>query len=143
MSWADYAPGCRDADGRLAIIIGMAAYDAGAPIFDPSIDQHLLPGWIVCGPGHGDCPVTDGRFQLSIVVPTAEVACNLQVGGGIGLPLAVVGPSGSYYTAAVRGDQGPNLVLSAARQFGVAHRSARATAVTMPMPTADAGRRGH
>ena len=138
MSWADIAAGCRDADGQPAIIIGMAAYDAGAPIFDPSIDQRLLPGWIVCGQGQRSCPLVDGRFRLAITVPTTDIACNLQVGAGIGLPLAVVGPSGSYYTAAIRGDQGPNLLVGAINFATTPCPATAAETTTPPTSTAPA-----
>jgi LPXTG-motif cell wall-anchored protein len=113
-TWADVVAGCKAPDGTPNIVIGIAAYDAGAPLFDPAVDQHLLAGWNVCGAGQGPCTVVDGRYRLTIAVPTAEVTCNVQVGVGIGLPLAVVGPNGSFYTPEARDDQGPNLLIGAA-----------------------------
>jgi hypothetical protein len=113
MSWQDYAPGCRTPGGEPAIVISMAAYDAGTGTFDPTFDQRLLPGWTSCGPGMAPCRLTGGRYQLSLTVPGTEIACNIQTGAIIGLPLAVVGPHGSYYNSLIRGDQRPDMLIAA------------------------------
>lgn len=113
MTWSDFAAGCTTAAGDPAIAVTLAAYDAGAATFDPTLDQTLLPGWTTCGFGQTACALTDGRYRLSVTIPTAEVACNVQAEAVIGLPLAVVGPNGSYYNSAVRGDQRPNMLIAA------------------------------
>jgi LPXTG-motif cell wall-anchored protein len=112
MTWSAFAPACRTEAGQPAIAVSMAAYEAGAATFDPSADQQLLPGWTTCGFGQTACSLTEGRYHLSLTIPPADVACTIQADAVIGLPLAVVGPHGSYYNSAVRGDERPNLLIA-------------------------------
>src|SRR5690606_34722062 len=53
--------------------------------------------------------------ELSLVVrgPAVSELCNTQMGFVIGLPLAVVGPSGSFYNAVLRGDDRPSMGIGA------------------------------
>lgn len=113
MTWQDYAPGCLTSAGVPNIVVSLAAYHADTAVFDPSVDQQLLPGWQACGPGMTACGKVGARYQLSMTMPSATVACNMQVEAVIGLPLAVVGPHGSYYNSLLRGDQRPNMLIAA------------------------------
>ena len=101
MTWTGFAPNCAD------VTVSLAAYDVSATTaalghFDPSVDQALLPGWTSCGGDAPACQQTDGTFSLSITVPTTDVSCIWQLDALLGRPLAVVGPSGSYYNGALR-----------------------------------------
>ena len=46
-------------------------------------------------------------------MPPRTIACNWQVDAVAGTPLAVVGPNGSFYSGASRGDNGPSTLISA------------------------------
>jgi hypothetical protein len=116
MSWTGFADGCTNPDGSPAIAVNLAVYEAQGPLFDPAIDEPLLPGAQACGDGAGSCG-TDGAYSMSITVPTAPEACNVQLDAALGLPIGVVGPSGSYYSNILR-QTGPNMLVSAAN-FGL------------------------
>jgi hypothetical protein len=112
LSWTDYTAGCRTPTGAPAIAVSMVAYEAAAGTFDPALDQRLLPGWTSCGAGEAPCArTTDNRYELAVDMPKAEVACTVQTDAVIGLPLAVVGPHGSFYTPVIRNDEGPNMLI--------------------------------
>ncbi|MEA3216616.1 MAG: hypothetical protein QOJ19_2772, partial [Acidimicrobiia bacterium] len=91
MTWSNFAPGCSSAT------VALAAYKADGPTFDMNKDEQLLPGWTGCGPGTDPCQQVNGKYTLSLVVPARGVACNMQLDALLGAPLAVVGPSGSFY----------------------------------------------
>lgn len=117
MSWAGGAAGCVDSNGALAISVSLAPYGSPTRLFDPGIDEVLLPGWDTCGGNAGPCETVGGRSVLRVSLPTTATACNLQLDAVLGLPLRIVGPSGDFYSAVMRGD-GRNLLVSAAN-FGV------------------------
>jgi LPXTG-motif cell wall-anchored protein len=101
MTWTGYTPGCAD------VTVSMAAYritaeSAQLGYFDPAVDQELLPGWTACGGDAPACEPVDGTYRLSITVPTTDVACLWQLDALLGRPLAVVGPSGSFYNSKTR-----------------------------------------
>jgi hypothetical protein len=110
-SWAAFGPGCVDADGAPRIIFSLAAYEGGATPFDPLVDQSLLAGWASCGPGVGECERSGDRYSLEVSLPSSG-ACAAQLDLVIGPPLAVVGPSGSYFSSVARNDNGPNLLIA-------------------------------
>jgi len=112
MSWDDFATACRNGSGDPAIAVTLAAYDNPEARFDPSVDQHLVDGWESCGVGAGPCVRSGGRYRLQVTMPDPAV-CNVQLDAALGLPLAVVGPNGSFYSSGARGT-GPNRLLSAA-----------------------------
>lgn len=112
MSWTAFAAGCLNQDGSPAIEVGLAGYDQGGAVFDASVDQKLLAGWQACGANAGACTMTNGRYQLQVTLPSTG-ACQMQLDSFIGLPLAVVGPSGSFYSSALRGGEGGNRLISA------------------------------
>lgn len=116
MSWTGFAEACTTGTGAPAITVSLAAYDSRTATFDPSVDQKLQPGWASCGPDASPCTTTGGRMRLSITLPGSGV-CNVQLDAVQGLPLAIVGPSGSYYSDWQRGD-GTSRLISAAN-FGL------------------------
>lgn len=111
--WTSFAPGCLAADGTPAVTVSIAAYDGGASPFDPAVDQRLLDGWSSCGVDAGPCLPAGGPYELELVLPAADVTCAVQLDLVIGRPLAVVGPSGSFYSDISRRDEGPNLLIDA------------------------------
>lgn len=113
MSWSSFAPGCTGPDGTPLVSVSMAVHLAESATFDPTVDQPLLPGWTSCGGQAGACTQVGGRFQLSVTVPPIAVACAAQLEAVLGAPLAVVGPSGSFYSALLRGDDRPTMLISA------------------------------
>jgi len=110
MRWSAFHPSCTTG-GDPAIAVALAAYDVPTAAFDPSVDQRL-DTWEACGAGADACTVTDGRYRLGLTLPSTDV-CNVQLDAVLGLPLAVVGPGGSFYSSGARGS-GPNRLLSAA-----------------------------
>ena len=110
MRWSAFHASCTTG-GEPAIAVALAAYDAPTAAFDPAVDQRL-DTWEACGAGADACTFTDGRYRLRLTLPTTDV-CNVQVDAVLGLPLAVVGPGGSFYSSGARGS-GPNRLLSAA-----------------------------
>ena len=110
-SWAAFAPGCSGPDGAPTITVSLAAYEGGASPFDPQLDQRLIDGWASCGMDAPGCGRSDGRYQLEVSLPGSG-ACATQLDLVIGGPLAIVGPSGSYFSAVARNDAGPNLLIA-------------------------------
>ena len=81
-----------------------------------SQDEALLPGWDGCGLDGPACTQVDGRYQLQLTVPmTPTGPCYLQIDAILGRPLAVVGPSGSFYSGILRPPayEGPSMLVSA------------------------------
>lgn len=115
-SWSGFDSDCLAADGSPAITVGLAAYDNPTLRFDPTVDEELLDGWAACGAEAGACTKVNNRYQLQVTLPGSAV-CNLQLDSFLGLPLAIIGPSGSFYSDASRG-HGPNRLLSASN-FGL------------------------
>ncbi|MPY93827.1 MAG: hypothetical protein GEV08_12415 [Acidimicrobiia bacterium] len=114
--WDDFAPGCTGTDDEPLVAVSLSAYDSPTPEFDMGVDQQLLDGWTACGAGLEPCPPGEGGgYALSLAVPGPAVSqlCNTQMEFVIGLPLAVVGPSGSYYNAVLRNDARPSMGIGA------------------------------
>ena len=117
LTWQGYQAGC-PAESPSPLVT-MALYLPVGPLqpdraqFDPSVDQLLLRGWSSCGPGITECAQVDGRHRLSLTVPDLVEVCGAQLDAVTGPPLAVVGPGGSYYDAALRGDGGPTTLIGA------------------------------
>jgi hypothetical protein len=116
MTWTGFHQGCVAGDGTPAVTVGLAAYETPKLEFDPTLDEHLLDGWTVCGVDGDPCVKQDGVYQLSITLPSTGV-CNVQLDAFLGLPLAIVGPSGSFYSNLPRGS-GTNRLISA-NHFGL------------------------
>ena len=135
MSWTGFHSGCVAADGTPAITVGLAAYDSPTLRFDASVDQQLLDGWTACGAAGAACAKTGDRYTLSMTLPTTDV-CKVQLDAHLGLPLAVVGPNGSYYSQALRGS-GTNRLISAAN-FGLEPCVPPSTPTTVAAPTVTA-----
>ncbi|MGE0729484.1 MAG: hypothetical protein AB7O92_28450 [Acidimicrobiia bacterium] len=133
MSWTGFHAGCLDGSGTPAITVGLAAYDNPTLGFDPEVDQALQDGWQVCGVDGEPCERTGGRYQLALTLPGTDV-CKVQLDAHLGLPLAVVGPNGSFYSQAVRG-HGTNRLISAA-SFGLEPCVPSTTSTTAPPVTA-------
>jgi hypothetical protein len=115
MRWTSAVDGCAAPDGQPAVAVTLAAYGTDGYAFDPSTDQPLLTT-NSCGGDAGPCGVTQGSYHLSLVVP-GDPNCFVQLDAVLGAPLAVVGPSGSYYTAALRGAEAPTMLIAG----GTAH----------------------
>lgn len=142
VSWDDFAEGCTGPSGAPLIAVSLHAYDLATPTFVMNVDQQLLDGWVACGAGLGACTRgADGRYELSIPVPgpAQSSQCNTQMGFVIGLPLAVVGPSGSYYNALLRNDDRPSMGIGATN-FAIPNCvpgvAGTATGPTAPPPVA-------
>ena len=145
LSWIDYAAGCRTPAGDPAIAVSVVAYAAEAGAFDPTIDQPLLAGWSSCGAGEAPCEPSSGRYELSVMIPDADVSCTIQSDVVVGLPLAVVGPRGSYYNSVIRNDQRANMLIADTTLTAVpcaapvqVPPSAAPTATALAIPTAPA-----
>jgi LPXTG-motif cell wall-anchored protein len=113
-------------DGVPAVAVTLAVYgthpDPELPYpyaFNIADNQQLLDS-VSCGVGTKSCEsgTEHGAYSLSLVIPSAWDAgadpCFAQVDAVLGAPLAVVGPNGSYYTAATRGGSGPDMLIDAA-----------------------------
>jgi hypothetical protein len=109
--WDRFAPGCADASGTPLIQVSLAAYATTALTFDPVVDQTLVAS-TTCGLGGASCAVTEGGYALRLTVPPESVGCRFQIDAILGEPLPIVGPSGSYYSAVLRGG-GPSLLIGA------------------------------
>jgi hypothetical protein len=129
-SWSAFDPGCTQTDGAAAIIVSLAAYDGGANPFDPRIDQRLVDGWASCGAGAASCQRAGDRYHLALSLPRSGDTCAAQLDLVIGRPLAVVGPSGSYFSNVARNDSGPNNLIASG--------SLATNSCTAPVPTAPA-----
>jgi hypothetical protein len=103
MSWAGVTPAC------VGSAISLAVKDAPAPIFDPAVDQPITPG------GYTVTFLTAGAGSVTLIMPDLTPfghACAYQMDAVVGLPLAIVGPSGSFYSAASRGDNRRTTLIS-------------------------------
>lgn len=135
MSWDGLVAGCTDAQGGPAMSVTLAAYDTPGVGFDPAVDQWLLDGWASCGANAGPCTVIDGRGGLTFVVPGADVSCIMQIDAVLGAPLGTVGPSGSFFSAVLRGDDRPNMLVSSTGLEIVPCEVAVAPSATTPPAT--------
>lgn len=121
MSWDGLAPQCATANGQPARGVSIAAHALHTATFDTTVDQELLAGWASCGGDAAPClpnGTTGTGGALSITLPLAQTVvgtspCRAQVDAVIGGPLALVGPSGSWYTALLRGDDRPTMLVGA------------------------------
>lgn len=91
MTWAAVGADCAGAWLSLAI------KEAAGATFDPTVDQRLLSPYAreVAAAG-------GGSVSLPIIQPVLET-CFYQLDGIVGRPLAVVGPSGNYYSSSFSG----------------------------------------
>ncbi|MDH4143824.1 MAG: hypothetical protein OEY23_01470 [Acidimicrobiia bacterium] len=104
MRWDRYA------DGGEGCEVSLALYKAHAEAFSPDDDQTLLESQR-CVPGTSlDCAAPAGGFEISIAVPSLGEPCPIQIDAVTGTPLAVVGPSGGYYSSRLTG--GTNRLVS-------------------------------
>ena len=116
MSWSGFAPGCAAPDGTPLVTVALIANHSQTLDFDPSQDEALLPGWDGCGLDGPACTQVDGRYQLQLTVPMPPTGpCYLQIDAILGRPLAVIGPSGSFYSGIIRPPayEGPSMLVSA------------------------------
>lgn len=126
-TWVDVAAVC---DGSP---VAIAIKSAPGPTFDPTADQAMVPPY-------GSETLTAGTGgSVSFTLPSLERAfyrgCYGQIDAILGNPLHIVGPSGSYYGAALRGG-GPNLLLSAWNGgYDFCFRSPTPTPPTTALPT--------
>lgn len=111
LSWAGLADGCEDGDGNPLVSVSLAAYETEQFDFDPALDQRLLPGWVTAGAGATPFARVGDRWSVSFVVPGEDVSCLMQIDAVLGAPLAVVGPSGSFYSRVLRGDDRPDMLI--------------------------------
>jgi LPXTG-motif cell wall-anchored protein len=92
MSWTGTTPAC------VGVPIALAIKVASNPFFDQDDNQDAYVPYGVAtsdgGPG-GFTYTLPGLVEF-------ELGCNYQLDAIVGVPLAVVGPDGSYYTNAIR-----------------------------------------
>jgi hypothetical protein len=98
MAWTDVAPEC------IGSAVSFVVKVALGPSFDPNVDQLTGPNggysveFLVAGPGEITFPMPDlARFGLG---------CDYQLDAIVGIPLRDVGPSGSFFSEALRVQQG-------------------------------------
>ena len=136
-SWDGWADGCATDGGSPLVALTLAAYDSPTPTFSHLEDQYLVGGSVSCGAEAGACATgTGGRQQLSITVPgpTQSELCNTQLELVIGAPLAIVGPSGSFYNSVLRNDDGPDTGIGAKNQ-AIPNCTPGTTPVSVLVPT--------
>lgn len=94
MTWDSTTAACVDAP---IVLVVKVAQD---PVFDPGDDQFAFVPYAATA-------ATGGPGSLTYVLPGLEqfgFNCNYQLDSIVGLPLAIVGPNGSFYSASLRGD---------------------------------------
>jgi hypothetical protein len=92
MRWDSFAPGCE------GVGVALSGKASGATVFDPNMDQ-IGDRSAYCGPEAGMIPCT-APFELTLFLddrPGDPVPPCYQVDASLGPPLAIVGPSGSFY----------------------------------------------
>ena len=136
MRWDGFAANCRDGSGRPVMRVTLAAYLTPTAIFDSNVDQRLVD-WTSCGPGAAECAGDGSGYRLQLAIPAEAVGCQFQIDAILGAPLAAVGPSGSFYSAELRGGHGPNLLIGATN-FAVAGCNDAAGGTTPTTVTAEA-----
>jgi hypothetical protein len=100
VSWTDVSDACNTPDEVQPIVLSMKS--APGPVFDATVDQFLeLPYAIdFMGPMGG---------RITYVLPDLSddsfAGCFGQIDFIVGLPLAVVGPNGSFYSIAFNGQK--------------------------------------
>jgi hypothetical protein len=100
MAWDDVAPEC--VGSAVSFVVKVAL----GPSRDPNVDQVTGPDggysveFLVAGPGSISFPMPDlARFNLG---------CDYQLDAIVGIPLRVIGPSGSFFTQTLRELMGKN-----------------------------------
>lgn len=112
MMWDGFDAGCVDTAGAPTMRITLAAYSSPTETFDQTVDQHLA-AWASCGPTAPDCVKGVDGYRLELPVPAPTAGCQFQLDAILGAPLPVVGPSGSFYSPSLRGNEGPALLINA------------------------------
>jgi hypothetical protein len=132
MTWTGVAPAC------VGSAISLVEKVATVPFFDPGVDQLSGDG------GYNVGTLTDGPGTLSLTVADLtrfNLGCNYQLDAIVGVPLRNVGPSGSHFSASVRGDDRRTTVFSyrnSAYTVCVAQTSETTTTTTAPTTTTTA-----
>jgi hypothetical protein len=110
MTWLAVGEEC-DPPGTEQVPIVLAMKSAPGPFFDATVDQALdLPYALdFLSAGLGEHSVS---YVLPDLLDDSFPGCFGQLDAIVGLPLAVVGPNGSFYSSGLRGG-GPNLLISA------------------------------
>lgn len=106
--------------------LSLGLKESNGDTFDPSVDQFLDGSQGIQAPG-------TGPNHFDIEMTALNKGCYLQLDALLGLPLADVGPSGSYYTPESRGDKGPNMLVSAWN--GHYEENCQGPTITVPRPT--------
>jgi hypothetical protein len=126
MRWDGFAPGCE------GVGLSLSVKASGSTVFDPTIDQVGLRS-AYCGPSPGMIPCA-APFELTLLLQDATIdampACY-QVDASLGPPLAVVGPSGSFYGIL----NGQFDMLVSAWNGGIAPCGTPVTVTTLAPPT--------
>src|SRR5438552_13728455 len=98
MAWTGVTPAC--VGSAVSFVVKVAL----GPTFDPTVDQLTGPNggysvdFLTAGPGELTFPMPDlARFGLG---------CDYQLDAIVGIPLADVGPSGSFFSGSLRAQYG-------------------------------------
>lgn len=103
MSWQAVSEEC------VGAAVSLVVKDAPQPFFDPAVNQPTA------GYNVGTLTDQDGGGTLSLTLPDLAASgngCAYQIDAIVGVPLAVVGPSGSFYSAGNRGDEKRTTLIS-------------------------------
>lgn len=103
MTWTGVSDDCVGSAVSLVVKVSQV------PVFDQNRDQFTPAG------GYNTTTLVDGPGTLSLTLPDLVgfgFGCAFQLDAIVGVPLAVVGPSGSDYSSSVRGDNQRTTVFS-------------------------------
>lgn len=124
-TWSGIAPGCDAAQTKVTLAVKAAK----STMFNPADTQQDV--------AHVTVPGTAN--SVTIVMPSLfghEGNCSYQLDAVMGYALAVVGPTGSYYSAAIRGDnQRSMLASSQLGQYPTCEAPATLPSSPLPAPT--------
>ena len=133
MAWQTVSGPC---DGVPVVLV---VKDAPLPFFDPGVNQPAVTPYAAT--------TATGPGSVTLTLPDLSGfghQCAYQVDAIVGLPLAVVGPDGSFYSASTRGDDRRTTLISAANGAYPecapleATTTTGATTTTMPSSTTTA-----
>jgi len=127
MTWTGVSADC------VGSAISLTVKIAQEPVFKQNVNQLAAPS------GYNTTILVDAPGSLSVTLPDLAsfgFGCAYQLDAIVGVPLAVVGPSGSDYSASVRGDDRRTTVFSWRNgAYAICVAQATTTSTTAAPPT--------